>query len=367
MQEDNTPGENAAGDNPQEGQQQQYEVPQVKPIENLPPLPRIDDQPVSPQTNESVARVADLAHRLKRELQRAVVGQTETIEFVIAALLADGHVLLEGVPGVAKTMVARLLAKVIELDYSRIQFTPDLMPSDLLGTNVYNMRDNRFQFEAGPIFSQVILIDEINRAPAKTQAALFEVMEEGQVTTDGTTRELQDPYIVLATQNPIDQEGTYRLPEAQLDRFLFKLTVKYPDLEDEKGILRRFRNDFRHTIEDQLQRMATAEEILDARRTVEQVHIEDALLDYIAALTVATREDPGMYLAASPRASLSLLQSSKALAAMAGRDYVIPEDIRRVSLPVLRHRLMLTPEREMEGGDLDTTIRTLIEQTPVPR
>jgi MoxR-like ATPase len=279
---------------------------------------------------------------------------------VIAALLADGHVLLEGVPGVAKTMVARLLAKVIKLDYSRIQFTPDLMPSDLLGTNVYNMKESNFQFQAGPIFSQVILIDEINRAPAKTQAALFEVMEEGQVTTDGVTRKLDDPYIVVATQNPIDQEGTYRLPEAQLDRFLFKLTVDYPSLQEEKGILRRFRNDFRHTVEGELQ-------MVEARRAVEQVHIDDTLIDYIATLTVATREDPGMYLSASPRASLSLMQGAKALAAMNGRDYVIPEDIRLVSLPVLRHRLMLTPEREMEGGDLDTTIRTLIEQTEVPR
>lgn len=331
---------------------------------SLPPLPAVTSVPAA---SASAQKVQDLAVRIRTELQRAVVGQSDTIDFVIAALLADGHVLLEGVPGVAKTMVARLLAKVIKLDYSRIQFTPDLMPSDLLGTNVYNMKESNFQFQAGPIFSQVILIDEINRAPAKTQAALFEVMEEGQVTTDGVTRQLDDPYIVVATQNPIDQEGTYRLPEAQLDRFLFKLTVDYPTFEEEKGILRRFRRDFRHTVEDDLQLVASAKDILEARQAVEQVHIEDGLLDYIAKLTVATREDPGMYLAASPRASLSLMQGAKAIAAMHGRDYVIPEDIRLVSLPVLRHRLMLTPEREMEGGDLDTTIRTLIEQTEVPR
>ena len=332
-----------------------------------PSLPTQPSVPVVPQVSAGARKVQDLAYRIRTELQRAVVGQSDTIDFVIAALLADGHVLLEGVPGVAKTMVARLLAKVIKLDYSRIQFTPDLMPSDLLGTNVYNMKESNFQFQAGPIFSQVILIDEINRAPAKTQAALFEVMEEGQVTTDGVTRKLDEPYIVVATQNPIDQEGTYRLPEAQLDRFLFKLTVDYPSLQDEKGILRRFRKDFRHSIEQELNMVATAQDIIDARRAVEQVHIEDGLLDYIATLTVATREDPGMYLSASPRASLSLLQGAKAIAAMNGRDYVIPEDIRLVSLPVLRHRLMLTPEREMEGGDLDTTIRTLIEQTEVPR
>ena len=313
------------------------------------------------------AAVKALADQIRAELQRAVVGQTQTIDFIIAGLLAGGHVLLEGVPGVAKTMVARLLARVVELDYTRIQFTPDLMPSDLLGTNVYNMRESEFVFQAGPIFSQVILIDEINRAPAKTQAALFEVMEEGQVTTDGVTRTLKDPYIVIATQNPIDQEGTYRLPEAQLDRFLFKLDVGYPDLGDEQTILRRFRNDFKHTIEDELQRVATAEQLLAARSTVEEVHIEDSLIDYIATLTVATREDPGMYLSASPRASLSLLQGAKALAAIDGRDYVVPEDIRRVSVPVLRHRLMLTPEREMEGGDLDTSIRELLDNTEVPR
>ncbi len=319
------------------------------------------------QASLAVQGVKALADRIRDELHKAVVGQTDTIDFLVAGLLADGHVLLEGVPGVAKTMVARLLAKVVELDYARIQFTPDLMPSDLLGTNVYNMRESEFRFQAGPIFSQVILIDEINRAPAKTQAALFEVMEEGQVTTDGTTRGLREPYIVIATQNPIDQEGTYRLPEAQLDRFLFKLEVGYPNLQEEGAILRRFRSDFRHLVEEELQRVATADQILEARRAVESVHIEDALIDYIAQLTVATRDDPGMYLSASPRASLALLQGAKALAAMAGRDYVIPEDIRRVSLPVLRHRLMLTPEREMEGGDLGSTIANLIDSTHLPR
>ncbi len=322
--------------------------------------------PVSlPQT--PAERVRELSTRLREELQRAVVGQRDTIDLIVAALLADGHVLLEGVPGVAKTMVTRLLAQVISLPYSRIQFTPDLMPSDLLGTNVYDMREGSFRFHPGPIFSQIILIDEINRAPAKTQAALFEVMEEGQVTTDGVTRQLAEPYIVVATQNPIDQEGTYRLPEAQLDRFLFKVQVDYPDLEDERQILRRFRKDFRHQVEDQLRSLISGEDLLEARRIVENIHIEDALLDYIAQLTVTTRRDPGMYLAASPRASLALMQGAKAFAAMAGRDYVVPEDIRHVSIPVLRHRLMLTPEREMEGGDLDSTIRNLIEATPVPR
>ena len=338
---------------------------------DVPPIPPAARQPdpgeLAAVADNPTTRVRELADRLRAELQLAVVGQTDTIDFTVAALLAGGHVLLEGVPGVAKTMVARLLARVVDLDYARIQFTPDLMPSDLLGTNVYDVREGEFRFQAGPIFAQVILIDEINRAPAKTQAALFEVMEEGQVTTDGTTRTLDEPYVVIATQNPIDQEGTYRLPEAQLDRFLFKLEVRYPDLDEERGILMRFRDDFRHTIEDRLERRATAAELLEARRIVESVHIEDALVDYIAKLTVATREDPGMYLAASPRASLALLQGAKALAAMAGRDYVIPEDIRRVSLPVLRHRLMLTPEREMEGADLGSAIRNLIEGTEVPR
>ncbi len=332
---------------------------ETEPTNTIEPLPQIPQTPAE--------RVRDLSTRLREELQRAVVGQRDTIDLVVAALLADGHVLLEGVPGVAKTMVTRLLAQVISLPYSRIQFTPDLMPSDLLGTNVYDMREGSFRFHPGPIFSQIILIDEINRAPAKTQAALFEVMEEGQVTIDGVTRPLDEPYIVVATQNPIDQEGTYRLPEAQLDRFLFKVQVDYPDLEDEKLILRRFRNDFRHQVEDQLRSLVTREDLLEARRIVENIHIEDALLDYIAQLTVTTRRDPGMYLAASPRASLALMQGAKAFAAMSGRDYVVPEDIRHVSIPVLRHRLMLTPEREMEGGDLDSTIRNLIDATPVPR
>ena len=311
--------------------------------------------------------MADLSRRVKAELQRAVVGQDETIELLLAAVLAQGHVLLEGVPGVAKTMVARLLARVVDLAYARIQFTPDLMPSDLLGTNVYNMREGEFDFKAGPIFAQAILIDEVNRAPAKTQAALFEVMQEGQVTTDGVTRKLAEPYVVIATQNPVDQEGTYRLPEAQLDRFLFKLDVGYPDRDEERAILRRFRADFRHLVEDDLQVVATADELLAARRAVEAVHIEDALIDYIADLATATREDPGIYLAASPRASLAMMQGAKALAAMAGRDYVVPEDIRRVSVPVLRHRLMLTAEREMEGVDLDDVVRELLESTEVPR
>ena len=326
------------------------------------PAPATVAPPLTP-----AERVRDLTNRLREELQRAVVGQRETIDLVLAALLADGHVLLEGVPGVAKTMVTRLLARIVALPFSRIQFTPDLMPSDLLGTNVYDMRDGQFRFHPGPIFSQIILIDEINRAPAKTQSALFEVMEEGQVTTDGTSRTLDEPYIVVATQNPIDQEGTYRLPEAQLDRFLFKVQVDYPELEDERAILRRFRSDFRHRVENELQPVASRQDILEARQIVEGIHIEDALIDYIAELTVSTRRDPGMYLSASPRASLALLQGAKAFAAMAGRDFVTPEDIRHVSIPVLRHRLMLTPEREMEGGDLDTSIRQLIDNIPVPR
>ena len=342
-------------------------MPEDLPSDPTPTPPPVPSAPPLPADRAAAVDVRALATALRAELQRAVVGQSETIDLVIAALLAGGHVLLEGVPGIAKTMVTRLLARVVALPYSRIQFTPDLMPSDLLGTNVYDMRDGQFRFHPGPIFAQIILIDEINRAPAKTQAALFEVMEEGQITTDGTTRRLDAPYIVVATQNPIDQEGTYRLPEAQLDRFLFKIDVRYPDLADERAILRRFRSDFRHGVEDELRPVATRDDIVAARRAVEAIHIEDSLIDYIADLTVATRRDPGMFLAASPRASLALLRSAKAFAAMDGRDFVSPEDIRRASVPVLRHRLMLTPEREFEGGDLDATIRQLIDTTPVPR
>lgn len=317
--------------------------------------------------NNFTGFVEQLANAVRSEIQKVVIGQDNTINLIIAAALANGHVLLEGVPGVAKTMVARLFARVIDVDYSRIQFTPDLMPADLLGTNFYNNKEAKFQFQPGPIFSQTILIDEINRAPAKTQAALFEVMQEGQVTTDGVSRALEEPYLIIATQNPVEQEGTYRLPEAQLDRFLFKIKVDYPQLEAEIAILKRFSTDFNQELEHDVKAVATGSDVLKARKIIENVHIEDKLINYIAQLTVATRQDPGLYLAASPRASLSLLQGAKAIAAINGRNYVIPEDIRALSIPVLKHRLILSPEREMEGVSLDTVIMQLIDNTPIPR
>ncbi|MEK7254192.1 MAG: MoxR family ATPase, partial [Bacteroidota bacterium] len=270
-------------------------------------------------------------------------------------------------PGIAKTLTAKLLAQSLDTGFSRIQFTPDLMPSDVVGTTVFNMKNSDFTFNAGPIFSNVILIDEINRAPAKTQAALFEVMEEYQVTVDGVTYPMKQPFFVVATQNPIEQEGTYKLPEAQLDRFLFKINVSYPELEEEKNILRRFRNDFNLALRHEVKPVFSAENITACRSLVEQVQIREELLDYIAALVHNTRSHADLFLGASPRASLAILKSSKALAAMSGRDFVTPDDIRFVAYPVLNHRIILTPEREMEGFDAKDVIEEILKKMEIPR
>jgi MoxR-like ATPase len=304
---------------------------------------------------------------VKDELSKVIVGQEELMDLLIVSILCDGHVLLEGVPGIAKTMTAKLLAKTIHADFSRMQFTPDLMPSDVVGTMVYNMQTSQFTFNAGPVFSNIVLIDEINRAPAKTQAALFEVMEERQVTVDGKTYKMGYPFFVLATQNPIEQEGTYKLPEAQLDRFLFKINIYYPTLENEKAILRRFKSDFQQKKTDEVKAVLSGEELKMCRALVEQIHIKDELLDYIAAIVHSTRNNGDLYLGASPRASLAILKSSKAVAAMNGRDFVIPEDIQFVAYHVLNHRVILTPEREMEGYASRDIINDIVKKIEVPR
>lgn len=306
-------------------------------------------------------------NKIKDELSKVIVGQHNMIELIIASLLANGHVLIEGVPGVAKTITAKLLSKSLAVDFSRIQFTPDLMPSDILGTSVFNLKTSEFEFKKGPIFSNMILIDEVNRAPAKTQAALFEVMEEHQVTVDGNQYKLTAPFMVLATQNPIEQEGTYRLPEAQLDRFLFKIEVNYPNEEEEVAILTK-----EHSLEnkdklDAVTSFLSAKEIITYQSLVNQVLIEEHLLKYIAQLIVATRSNPFLYLGASPRASISILKSSKAFAAMEGRDFVTPEDIKKAAIPVLQHRVIVTPEREMEGISSKDVIKQIIEATEIPR
>ncbi len=305
---------------------------------------------------------------IRAQVGTIIVGQQPTIDLLLTALLADGHVLLEGVPGVAKTLMAKLLAKTLSVDFSRIQFTPDMMPSDVLGTSVFQPKTGDFTFRQGPIFSNLVLIDEINRAPAKTQAALFEVMEERQITNDGTTYPLADPFMVLATQNPIEQEGTYRLPEAQLDRFLFKITIGYPDAAAEVDILRGHhqRNSLNEAVQA-ITSVVSAQQLATLRSQVHQVHVEDNLFGYIAQLVQSTRANKSLYLGASPRASVALLNSAKALATLRGRDFITPEDVQELAAPVLRHRIQLTPEREMEGSTPDEVIAQLVQRVEVPR
>lgn len=310
--------------------------------------------------NESIKKI-------REEVGRVLVGQEQMVDLIITAILADGHVLIEGVPGVAKTLTAKLVSKVISVKFSRIQFTPDLMPSDVLGTSIYNVKNSAFEFKAGPIFSNIVLIDEINRAPAKTQAALFEVMEERQVTVDGTTYAMEPPYIVVATQNPIEHEGTYRLPEAQLDRFLFKIQVTYPSFEQEVSILAG------HHQRKNTQPMASVAAVLSAdqirsyRDVVREIYVEDNVLRYIAQIIHETRNSPTLFLGASPRASVAILNAAKAYAALNGRDFVTPEDVKVIAFPVLRHRVILTPDKEMEGLTTDDVVKQIIDKIEVPR
>ena len=304
---------------------------------------------------------------MRKELHKVIIGQKDMIDLLIASILANGHSLIEGVPGVAKTITAKLLAKCISVDFSRIQFTPDLMPSDILGTSVFNMKTTEFDFKAGPIFSNIILIDEINRSPAKTQAALFEVMEERQITIDGKTYIMEAPFLVFATQNPIEQEGTYRLPEAQLDRFLFKIEVDYPSLEEEVQIIEthHLRKDIDKT--ETIEAVISPIQIKKFQKQVQEIIIEKQLINYIAQIVTKTRENPFLYLGASPRASLAIMNSSKAFAAMQGRDFVTPEDVKRSAIPVLQHRVIVTPEREMEGVSSKQVIKQMIENIEIPR
>lgn len=304
---------------------------------------------------------------IRQEIGRVIVGQTEMIDLLVTAILADGHVLIEGVPGVAKTLTANLLSKVMAVDFSRIQFTPDLMPSDVLGTSVFNVKNSAFEFKSGPIFSNVVLIDEINRAPAKTQAALFEVMEERQVTVDGKTYTMEAPYMVVATQNPVEHEGTYRLPEAQLDRFLFKITVGYPSLAEEVNIITGHHTRQGATPLAEIAPILQAAQILQYRQQVQQVHLEPHLIQYIAQIIQETRNNPALFLGASPRASVALLNSAKSYATIHGRDFVTPEDIKYMTMPVLRHRIMLTPDKEMEGTTPDEILRQIVEKVEIPR
>jgi len=303
---------------------------------------------------------------IRSELHKVIIGQREMIDMLIATVLSNGHSLIEGVPGVAKTITAKLMAKTMQVDFSRIQFTPDLMPSDILGTSVFNMKTNEFEFKPGPIFSNIILIDEINRAPAKTQAALFEVMEERQITIDGSTYKMELPFLTFATQNPIEQEGTYRLPEAQLDRFLFKIEVDYPTLEEEIEIIETHHNRKQEKT-SLVKGIVSAKQIEKFQKQVSDILVEKNLIEYIGKLVNATRENPFLYLGASPRASLAILQASKAFAAMQGRDFVTPDDVKRSAIPVLQHRVIVTPEREMEGVTSKQVVKRMLETIEIPR
>jgi len=304
---------------------------------------------------------------VRLELKKVIVGQDKMIDHLLVAILANGHVLLEGVPGVAKTIAVKLLAKTVDVKFSRIQFTPDLMPSDILGTSIFNLKKTEFEFRPGPAFANLILIDEVNRSPAKTQAALFEVMDERQITIDGNTYKMNSPFLVMATQNPIEQEGTYRLPEAQLDRFMFKVVIDYPGLEDEYEIIRR-----EHVAVDgdktvDVKAVITGAQIVEYQGIVRRIIVEKNIIEYIAKIVKNTRENPFLYLGASPRASIAILNASKGFAALRGRDFVTPEDIKDSAVVVLQHRLIVSPEKEMEGLKVEDIVKQIIESVEVPR
>lgn len=317
---------------------------------------RIDLDSVAEKISLVSSRIADV-----------IVGQDKAVDLILTCILANGHVLIEGVPGVAKTLLARLISKLIDARFSRVQFTPDLMPSDVLGTMVYNMKTSDFDFHKGPIFSDIVLVDEINRAPAKTQAALFEVMEERQATIDGESHKMSELYTIIATQNPVEQEGTYRLPEAQLDRFLMKITMGYPTEDEEVAILKRHEGKSEFTKLADVQPVLTIDELLNLRKQLENVCVDESLLRYIAQIVQTTRNSRAVSLGASPRGSVAILQSSKAFALLQGRNFVTPEDIKFVTPSVLHHRLALTAEAEMEGYTPLKVTQRLIDKVEVPK
>lgn len=319
----------------------------------------------TPRTDYSALKQS--IENIRIEINKIIAGQDKIIDTMIAAVLADGHVLIEGVPGIAKTLLAKVIARTISADFSRIQFTPDLMPSDILGTSVFNMKTSEFEFNRGPIFSNIILIDEINRSPAKTQSALFEAMEERQITVDGKTYPLESPFTVFATQNPVEHEGTYRLPEAQLDRFLFKVEMDYPSEEEEVKILLDLHS--RKNVNDLniIRPVFSKESLRLLRDQVRTVKIDEKVAGYIAQIVNKTRGNSELYLGGSPRASISIMVGAKAAAAMSGRDFVTPDDVKDMAYPALRHRILLTPEKEMEGKMPDDIIKSILEKVEVPR
>lgn len=316
---------------------------------------------------KEIEEIGEAVEKIKAEIAKFIIGQDEQINYLISGLFIKGHILLEGVPGIAKTFLAKLFSQTIDSGFSRIQFTPDLMPSDIIGTNIFNLKTSEFTFKKGPVFSNIVLIDEINRAPAKTQSALFEVMQEQQITLDGITYAMEEPFMVLGTQNPIEQEGTYKLPEAQLDRFIYRIKMSYPSLEDEILILQRFKYDFEQRIILDIKPVLNGQKLAKYRKVIEGILIKDELVRYIANIVNETRHNPDLYLGASTRASLGILKTAKALAAMNSRNFVIPEDIQQATYPVLNHRIILTPEREMEGLQPEDVIKDMLSRIEVPR
>jgi len=311
----------------------------------------------------------DLYRALDTERRKVIVGQRWTFDLLLVALLTDGHVLLEGVPGVAKTLMARTLAACLRADFKRVQFTPDLMPSDVIGTNVFDLASSSFSLKRGPVFTSILLGDEINRAPAKTQSSLLEAMEERQVTIDGVSHPLPDPFMVIATQNPVEYEGTYPLPEAQLDRFLFKVLVEYPTHEEGLQVLRNYQAGFnpRKLMGSGIEPVANPDALKEARKEIATVKVTDEVLDYIQRIVDESRRSPDLSLGGSPRAAIALLQAGKTLAALQGRDYVVPDDIKTLVAPVMRHRIILKPEAEIEGLNPDRALERVLTRVEVPR
>jgi len=326
-----------------------------------------DQSPQFAVSSSEIIAIQLAVDKMQTEIQKLIIGQTDIIRYLATALFTGGHVLLEGMPGIAKTLMAKLLANSLAVGYNRIQFTPDLMPTDVLGTSIFNLKTGEFQFNRGPLFTNIVLIDEINRSPAKTQSALFEVMEEQQITIDGQRYEMEFPFMVIATQNPIEQEGTYKLPEAQLDRFIFRLKLKYPSLEEERQIIHRFKEDFNKRSMTAINPVINAADIARFKNIVERIFIKVELVNYIADIVFQTRSHPDLFLGASPRASLAIIKAAKAMAAINGREFVTPDDIKTVAYPVLNHRIILTPEREMEGVESEMVIKAIIEGIEIPR
>ncbi len=328
---------------------------------------QIESTDIHFETRIDLNEIQKQVNAIRSELKKVIVGQDKVIDYLLVAILANGHVLLEGVPGVAKTMAVKLLARTLNVKFSRIQFTPDLMPSDILGTSVFDLKKSEFEFRRGPIFANMILIDEVNRAPAKTQAALFEVMDERQITIDGKTYVMDSPFLVMATQNPIEQEGTYRLPEAQLDRFMFKVVIDYPNLVDECEIIRREHEALNGDKTIDVQKVVDKADINNVKSIVRSVLVEQNIIEYIARIVQETREHPFLYLGASPRASLAILNASKGFAALHGRDFVTPDDVKDSALAVLQHRIIVAPEKEMEGVKTEEIVKQIIDSLEIPR